>query len=135
MRLVRQALPIATLLALAACDVFGSDSRPLKIEGTVTAAFTNQPIAGATVSIGYGNIFNGESGSLPDRTTDAQGRFTAQIDEIRGYAHVNCTAVGVTATAPGYHSNGIASIQGPEDDRSCESGRAQVTISLTPQQQ
>ena len=112
----------------------GSDLQPLKIEGTVVAAFTQQPIAGATVSIGYGNIFNGASGSLPDRTTDAQGRFTAQIDEIRGYAHVNCTAVGVTATSPGYHSNGIASIQGPDDDRSCESGRAQVTITLTPQQ-
>lgn len=132
MRTARPILFAIPLLALTACDLTGSEDRPLKIEGTVVAAFTQQPIAGATVSIGYGNILNGASGSLPDRTTDAQGRFTAQIDKIRGYAHVNCVAVGVMATAPGYSSHG-GPLSGPADDPTCESGRATVTITLQPQ--
>ena len=134
MRFIRPLLASALLLASAGCDVLGSDNWPLRIEGTVTSSATHQPIAGATVSIGYGNIFNGASGSLPARTTDAKGRFSARIDEIRGYAQPNCVAVGVNVTAAGYHSNGKASLTGPDDDRTCESGRATVAIELTPLQ-
>lgn len=132
---MRAACPLlfsTLLLASTSCDVLGSDNWPLRIEGTVTSSATHQPIAGATVSIGYGNIFNGAQGSLPARTTDAQGRFSARIDEIRGYAQPNCVAVGVNVTAPGYHSNGKASLAGPEDDPTCERGRATVAIELTP---
>lgn len=134
MRLTRTLPCIALLATVAGCDVVGSDSPPLRIEGTVLSATTQQPIAGATVSIGYSNILNGASGSLPDRATDAQGRFTAQIDEIRGYARPNCAAVSVRASAPGYHDSGIASIDGPADDPTCMKGRGTVEISLTPLQ-
>jgi hypothetical protein len=134
MRLTRTLPCIALLAFVAGCDVLGSDSPPLRIEGRVISSATQQPIAGATVSIGYSNILNGASGRLPDRATDAQGRFTAQIDEIRGYARPNCAAVSVIASAPGYNYNGTASIDGPADDPTCIKGRATVDIRLTPQQ-
>lgn len=135
MHRTRPLLPSLALLAsVAGCDVVGSDSPPLRIEGTVLSSATQQPIPGATVSIGYSNILNGASGSLPDRATDAQGRFTARIDEIHGYARPNCAAVSVLARAPGYHDNGTASIDGPADDPTCMKGRATVDIRLTPLQ-
>ncbi len=134
MRAARPLVFTALLLASASCDVLRSDNWPLRIEGTVTSSATRRPIAGATVSVAYGNIFNGAHGELPDRVTDAQGRFSARIDEIRGYAEPNCVAVGVYAIAPGYHSNGKASLSGPDDDPTCQSGRATVAIELTPMQ-
>jgi hypothetical protein len=133
--LTARALLLCTpLLALAACDVFTGSGHPLHVEGTVVSATTNQPVAGATVEIGWGgNIFVSETGSLPPRTTDAQGRFTARIEKMEGYAFPNCAAAGVRVTAPGYLM-AEAGLEGPLDDETCTSGHATVTVELTPLQ-
>ncbi len=128
----RPLLACVPLLALAACDVLGSDERPLHVEGTVVSAVTKQPVAGAKVEIGWGgNLFVSATGRLPPRTTDAQGRFTARIDRMEGYAWPNCTAAGVTVTAAGY-AEARAGLDGPREDPACNSGRTSVSVELTP---
>jgi hypothetical protein len=131
----RALLFCAPILALAGCDLLtGSGGTPLDVEGTVISATTKQPIAGAKVEIGWGgNLFVSETGRLPPRTTDAQGRFTARIDRMEGYASPNCTAAGVLVTAPGY-LEGRASLQGPFGDELCSDHRTTVTVELTPLQ-
>lgn len=127
----RVILLAAPLLALAACDPTGSGDRPLHIEGTVVSSVTGDPVAGATVSIVFRSILDEPLGELPDRTADGQGRFTARVDRIQGYARPNCATVAVEAVAPGYASQ-ASRLSGPPGDPSCENGRVTATIRLSP---
>jgi len=127
----RAILLAAPLIALAACDLTGSGDDPLHIEGAVVSSVTGQPVAGATVSIEFISILNESLGELPDRKADGQGRFTARVDRIRGYARPNCAVVWIEASAPGYSSRG-SRLSGPPGDMACGSGRATTTIALSP---
>lgn len=133
MRSIRPTLACAMLLALAACDITGS-GHPLTISGTVRSAATAAPIAGARVEI-YSNPFIGEGYRMKTVETDAQGRYTARIEEQRSYAEPNCAAMALWVTAHGYAAGGPANGRpgiGSEQDPLCESGTVTVDVSLTP---
>jgi hypothetical protein len=133
MRTFRAVLLSASLCSFAACDIVDS-GRPLQVEGSVVSSVTGQPITGATVEIGWGgNLFVQATGRLPPRSTDAQGRFSARIEKMEGYAFPNCAAAGVRVTAPGYQE-ARAGLEGEGDDFSCESGRATVSVRMPPLQ-
>ena len=130
----RTLLAGAVLAGLAGCmDITGS-GHPIVFSGTVRNAATQAPVPNATVEV-YSNPFIGEGYRMESVKTDAQGRYTARIEEQRTYAKPNCAAMSMWVTADGYVAGGPlprGTGLGTAQDPYCDSGSATVDVALTP---
>ena len=113
-------LSVLALLALsvAGCSITGLKSTTISVQGTVTAAATDQPVAGALMRL-YPSII---SNAVATATTDAQGRYS-----LSGSAS-NCIdgdfGLLVSAVASGFDSKGINAV--------CKTELQQINFSLSP---
>ena len=63
------------IVAATACSL--SETATLRVEGTVTAEATGQPVAGATIEmVDVAQAFVGGSAAMASTTTNAQGRYS-----------------------------------------------------------
>ena len=115
---MRRSVLALIALSAAGCDVTGLKSTTIRVQGTVTAAATGQPVAGAQMRL-YPSFI---SEAVATSTTDAQGRYA-----LTGSVS-NCIegdfALRVGVTASGFDSDGMNAL--------CHTDLQQINFSLSP---
>jgi carboxypeptidase family protein len=119
---------ISSLLILmaAGCGITDVDKISLRLEGTVTAQATGQPVAGATIQlVDIAAGFLG-SGAMATTTTDSQGHYSLAHSADRHCASL-VLGVGISASASSFTT-------GTADVDACSTSLQRIDFALAPEQ-
>lgn len=114
------------VLGVTACGITDADNITLRVEGTVTAIATGEPVSGATVRlIDIAEELLGGGGGLGTTTTDAQGRYSLSVGVGDNCRDGFVLGVGVDTQASGYRRD--------SREIGCHGALQRVDIPLEPE--